>query len=80
MGVVMPLAIIFGLLMLDPRIRNGDDLNFDDAIPVIGVIPIFKTAMDLKKQRLATIQALIIFSLSFIVLVTLSLSRIFEVI
>ncbi len=79
-GVVMPLAIIFGLLMIDPRIRHEDDIDADDAIPVIGVIPIFKSVIDLKKQRLATIQTLIIFSLSSIVLVTLSLSRFFEVI
>jgi len=79
-GVVAPLAIIFGLLMIDPRIRHEDDIDFDVAIPVIGVIPIFKTAIDLKKQRLATIQAIIIFSLSLILLVTLSLSRFLEVI
>ena len=74
------MAIIFGLLFIDPRIRHEDDIDLDDAIPVIGVISNFKNGKDSKKQRLATIQTLIIFSLSFIVLVTLSLSRIFEVI
>jgi len=79
-GVGLPLAIIFGLLMIDPRIRHEDDIGLGDEIPIIGIIPIFKTAKDLKYQRLVTIQTIIIFSLSLGLLVTLTLSRYFEVI
>ena len=79
-GFGMPLAIIYGLLLIDPRIRHEDDLDMGDDIPVIGVISNFKTVLDQKKQRFATIQSIIIFSLSFVVLITLSLSRYFEVI
>ncbi len=79
-GISIPLAIIFGLLMIDPRIRHEDNIDSDDAIPVIGVISNFKNGNEIKKQRLATIQSVIIFSLSFVVLFTLSLSRYYEVI
>jgi len=79
-GVGIPLAIIFGLLFIDSRIRHEDDIDSDDAIPVIGVIPIFNNGKELKKQRLVTIQSIMIFSLSFAVLITLSLSRYYEVI
>jgi len=79
-GIGLPLAIILGLLILDPRIRHEDDLDLGEKIPVIGVISNFQNENDLKKQRLATIQSVIIFSLSFIVLASLSLSRYVEVI
>ena len=80
LGTGIPLGIIFGLLMIDPRIRHEDSMDLGDAIPVIGYIPVFKTVKDLRKQRLATIQSVILFSLSLVVLVTLSLSRMYEVI
>jgi len=80
LGAGMPLAIIFGLLMIDPRIRHEDEIDLGDTISVIGTIPNFKTGKDLKKQRFATIQATIIFSLSLVILITLSLSRYYEVI
>ena len=79
-GVGIPLAIIFGLLTIDPRIRDEDEIDLGDTIPVIGTIPNLKTGKDQKKQRYATIQASIIFSLSLIILITLSLSRYYEVI
>ncbi len=75
----MPLAIVFGLLLVDPRIRHEDDIDFGEALPVIGVIPDFKTEKDLQKQRLITIQAIIIFSFSLVVLFSLALTRVFEV-
>ena len=79
-GVVMPLAIIFGLLWIDPRLRHEDDIDLGDTLSVIGIIPNFRSLKDQKKQRLATIQSVIIFSLSLVILVTLSLSRYYEVI
>ncbi len=79
-GVGLPLGVVFGLLFIDARIRHEDDVDLGDAIPVIGIIPEFKTEKDLKKQRLVTIQSVIIFSFSFIALISLSLSRFFEVI
>ena len=78
-GGAVPLAIVFGLLLVDPRIRHEDDIDFGEALPVIGVIPDFKTGKDLEKQRLITIQAIIIFSFSLVVLFSLALSRLFEV-
>jgi len=78
-GVVIPLAVIFGLLLLDPRIRHEDDIEFGDALPVIGVIPNFITGKDLKRQRLVTVQSFMIFSLSLVVWFSLALSRFFEV-
>lgn len=80
LGVGMPLAIILGLLMLDPRIRHEDDIDLGDAIPVIGVISNLKNGKDIKKQRLVTIQSAMIFSFSFVALVALSLSRYYGVI
>ena len=80
LGVGTPLGIIFGILLLDPRIRHEDDMHLGDAISVIGIIPNFKTAKDLRKQRNVTIQSITIFSLSLAVLITLSLSRYYEVI
>jgi len=78
-GGAVPLAIVFGLLLVDPRIRHEDDIDFGEAVPVIGVIPDFKTGKDLKKQRLFTIQAIMIFSFSLVVLFSLALSRLFGV-
>jgi len=78
-GGAVPLAIIFGLLLVDPRIRHEDDIDFGETFPVIGVIPEFKTGKDLKRQRLVTVQSIMIFSLSLVVLFSLALSRVFEV-
>lgn len=80
MGFAIPGGIIFGLLLIDTRIRHEDEIAQDDSIPIIGVVPIFKNNTDLKKQRFATVQSGIIFFLSLAALVTLSLSRFYEVI
>ena len=80
LGFGVPVAIIFGILMIDTRIRHEDEINLGDSIPVIGVISNFNNKKDLRKQRLATIQSVMIFNLTLAVLVTLSLPQYYEVI
>ena len=55
-------------------------MDLGEEIPVIGVISNFQNENDLKKQRFATIQSVLIFSLSISALITLSLLRYVEVI
>jgi polysaccharide chain length determinant protein (PEP-CTERM system associated) len=37
-GLVLPIGVLFGILQIDPRIRNAEQLNEISDIPIIGVV------------------------------------------
>lgn len=73
-GAGLPLALILGLLIIDPRIRHEEYFD-DDDFPVLGVVPIYHVAEDLKKTRLITIQSVMIFVLAGLSLIAIAMAR-----
>lgn len=80
LGIGIPIGVIVGLLLIDPRIRHEDSADLEDDIPVIGIIPTFRSRRDVVRQRLITAQSIAIFVLSMAAITGLSLSRYYEII
>ena len=80
LGAGIPIGLIVGILLIDPRIRHEEGLKLKGDIPMLGLVPNFKTRAELRKQRFATIQSVAILTVSLILVAALSLSRYYEVI
>ncbi|MGD2171927.1 MAG: hypothetical protein PVJ78_03600 [Gammaproteobacteria bacterium] len=80
LGAGLPLGFIVGILFIDPRIRHEEALDLNNDIPVLGSVPSFNTRLELRKQKFATVQSVILVTISLILVAVLSLSRYYEVI
>lgn len=79
LGFCMPIGAVIAWLVLDPSIRHPDSLEMEDEIPVFGSIGTFYTPREKWFQKFATAQAILLFVLSLIAVVSLSLSRFYQI-
>lgn len=51
LAVLVPVGLLFGIARFDPRVRYGELLEQNTGLPVLAVIPSFRTAQDDRRQR-----------------------------
>ena len=80
LGIGIPIGAIIAWLVTDTRIRHEDSLELDADIPVFGSIPVFHTPRERRGQKFVTAQTVLIVSLSLVAMISLSISRFFEMV
>jgi len=51
LGLILPLGILFGILQIDPRIRNAEQLYEMTDIPIIGTVNEYYSDRDIRKIK-----------------------------
>ncbi|MCP3689860.1 MAG: hypothetical protein GY784_15755 [Gammaproteobacteria bacterium] len=75
-GLLVPLALIFGFLMVDSRIRHEDSLDSEVfGIPVIGVIEHFDNDIDKRVSKRNTIISMLFFLAAIAVISAVVVNR-----
>jgi hypothetical protein len=59
-GAIFPLGLLFGFLMVDPRIRMPSTLTDDLKLPVLEVIPHLATGDETRAERRGLVWAVLI--------------------
>lgn len=54
LALVAPLALVFALVRLDPRVRSGEDLERLTGLTMLAVVPYYPTPLDRRRDRLRT--------------------------
>ncbi len=80
LGLGIPIGGIIGILLIDPRLRDGDSLDSSDDLPVLGQVPSYKTPAESRHDKFVTVQSISIFSLSLMIVSGTSLMRFYEMI
>lgn len=60
LGLIMPIGVIYGILQIDPRIRNADQIHQFANIPVIGTVNEYFTDLDIRKIKNSYIMTLLL--------------------
>jgi polysaccharide chain length determinant protein (PEP-CTERM system associated) len=75
LGIAAPIALLVGLLQLDPRARNGKALASAGGLPLLGSVPEFRTRADRRQSLLVQLAALAIIGAVLAVFALVALSR-----
>lgn len=54
LALVAPLALVFALVRLDPRVRSGEDLERLTGLTMLAVVPYYPTPLDRRRDRMRT--------------------------
>jgi len=78
-GILIPLAILFARLHVDPRIRVGNAISTALKVPVAAVIPHFWTLRELKSLRAEQFLLVLVVAATIAASATLALLRVLKV-
>jgi len=76
LGVLIPLALLYGRLHIDPRIRVGNSISKAHKVPIAAVVPHLWTPRELKGLRWELVMLTLAVGATFAASVTLSVLRV----
>ena len=53
-ALALPVALLFGLARLDPRVRSAQQLERLIGVPVLATVPVYTTSADRRRERSRT--------------------------
>lgn len=75
LGAVVPLAMLFGFLMVDPRVRSGHGLSETVDIKLLGSVPHMATLTEARSERRGLVWAILVVLLTVVAIVGFLLLR-----
>jgi len=73
LGLLLPIGILFGVLQIDPRIRNASQLNQFTDIPIIGMVNEFYAESEIKSIKNSYISTFLLGLLTVVAVLVVAL-------
>lgn len=75
LGAALPLALLFGVLLIDPRIRTGSEISDKLGLPLLATVPHLDKPREAAAERRGLIMSVIVVVLTVIGVLTVGILR-----